>query len=264
MLLRAVTFEITGVLVCMSVPLGKVYGDALRHYRLPCPEDDAMKSAFKRAYGSVGAELPNFGAAESPPMPERVWWGKMIRATLSEAGCEEALQEEVFPLVFQRIYSAFGSADVWSPCPEGVAAMRHAKESGLVVGAVCNAYHRYVDNNLPLLGLHRDLDFAVVSHEINSAKPDAPIFEAAARRASAAARLLHDAALPPIAPDQVLHVGDDLHNDFLAARACGQRALLYDPKGEAEHPDLAPEDVVRSLAEVPAKIDQLRGSKAKG
>eukprot|EP00964_Phaeocystis_antarctica_P144378 scaffold110144_cov60-Phaeocystis_antarctica.AAC.4 len=29
---------------------------------------------------------------------------------------------------------------------------------------------------------------------------------------------------------------------------CGQRALLYDPKGEAEHPDLAPEDVVRSRA----------------
>ena len=28
---------------------------------------------------------------------------------------------------------------------------------------------------------------------------------------------------------------------------CGQRALLYDPKGEAEHPDLAPEDVVRSI-----------------
>ena len=29
---------------------------------------------------------------------------------------------------------------------------------------------------------------------------------------------------------------------------CGQRALLYDPKGEAEHPELAPEDVVRSHA----------------
>lgn len=84
MLLRAVTFEITGVLVCMSVPLGQVYGDALRHYRLPCPDDGAMKSAFKRAYGGVGAELPNFGAGESPPMPERVWWNKMIHATLTE------------------------------------------------------------------------------------------------------------------------------------------------------------------------------------
>jgi len=103
LLVRAVTFEITGVLVCMSVPLGKVYGDALRHYRLPCPDDSAMKSAFKRAYGGVGTELPNFGAAESPPMPERVWWDRMIRATLSEAGCEEALQEEVFPLVLRRV-----------------------------------------------------------------------------------------------------------------------------------------------------------------
>jgi FMN phosphatase YigB (HAD superfamily) len=125
-----------------------------------------------------------------------------LHLAFCQAGCEEALQEEVFPLVFQRIYSAFGSADVWSPCPEGVAAMRYAKESGLVVGAVCNAYHRYVDNNLPLLGLHRDLDFAVLSHELNSAKPDAAIFEAAARRASAAGRLLHDAALPEIAPHQ--------------------------------------------------------------
>ena len=84
MLLRAVTFEITGVLVCMSVPLGQVYGDALRHYRLPCPDDGAMKSAFKRAYGGMGSALPNFGAAESPPMPERVWWDRMIRATLTE------------------------------------------------------------------------------------------------------------------------------------------------------------------------------------
>ena len=34
---------------------------------------------------------------------------------------------------------------------------------------------------------------------------------------------------------------------YLLVTTCGQRALLYDPKGEAEHPDLAPEDVVRSI-----------------
>ena len=34
---------------------------------------------------------------------------------------------------------------------------------------------------------------------------------------------------------------------YLLVTYCGQRALLYDPKGEAEHPDLAPEDVVRSI-----------------
>ena len=260
MLIRAVTFEITGCLVCMSVPLGKVYGDCLRHYNLPCPDDGEMKAAFKRAYGSVGAALPNYGAGESPPLPERRWWDTMIRATLSEASCTAALDDEVFPLVFQRIYSAFGSPDVWAPCPEGQQAMRHAKEAGLVVGAVCNAYHRYVDNNLPLLGLHRDLDFAALSYEFDAAKPDAALYLAAARRASTACRLLHGADQPEVKPGEVLHVGDDLRKDFLAARACGMRALLLDPSGEAEHEELSKDDVVASLAEVPARIDALLNS----
>ena len=30
----------------------------------------------------------------------------------SQAGCTDALDDDAYPLVFQRIYSAFGSADV--------------------------------------------------------------------------------------------------------------------------------------------------------
>ena len=128
MRLAAVTFEVTSTLVCMSVPLGKVYGDALRHFKLDgIPDDGEMKDAFKRAYASTGKAMPNFGAAEG--MPERVWWDTMIRSTLSEAGCDAALEDETFPLVFQRIYSSFGSSGVWAECPEGIAAMRHAKEA---------------------------------------------------------------------------------------------------------------------------------------
>jgi hypothetical protein len=36
MVVRALTFEITGTLVCMSVPLGKVYGD-VRRAPIPAP-----------------------------------------------------------------------------------------------------------------------------------------------------------------------------------------------------------------------------------
>ena len=131
--LRCLTFEITGTLVCMSLPLGRVYGDALRHYKLPSPDDAAMKAAFKKAYVATNKAIPNFGADQN--LPERVWWNDMIKATLEEAGCTAALDEQTFPLVFQRIYSSFGSSGVWAPCPEGVSAMRHAKECGLVVGA---------------------------------------------------------------------------------------------------------------------------------
>ena len=163
MKLRAISFEITSTLVCMSVPLGKVYGDAIRHYGLPCPTDDVVKAAFKTAYGKQGKARPNFGAADG--IHEREWWREMIRTTLGEAGCNDVLDnDDTFDLVFQRIYSSFASPDVWAPCPEGARAMRHAKEQQLVVGAVSNVYPRYVDQNLPLLGLHHDLDCATISY----------------------------------------------------------------------------------------------------
>ena len=201
------------------------------------------------------AATPNFGAAEG--MGERLWWNGMIKSTLAEAGCTEALEPETYPLVFQRIYSSFGSADVWAACPEGVRAMRHAKERGLVVGACSNVYHRYVDQNLPLLGLHNDLDFAATSYELNVAKPDAEIFLAAVRKASHVAKLQYGAQMA-ILPEEVLHVGDDLQKDYLAAKRVGMHALLFDPKGTAQpHAELAPGDVIRSLDEVPMKIDEL-------
>lgn len=287
----------------MSLPLGRVYGDALRHYKLPAPDDAAMKNAFKRAYVATNAAIPNFGADAG--MPERLWWKEMIGGTLKEAGCTAALEDATFPLVYQRIYSAFGSsgacgqrshspctcrpapvpvctcalsshggrvffaspcvcvcvccAGVWAACPEGIAAMRHAKEAGLVVGALSNVYPRYVDQNLPLLGLHTDLDFAATSHEFGVKKPEPALFEAALTRASHAARLLAaDPTLPDIQPGELLHVGDDLNNDYLAAKAFGARALLFDPEGEAgDDAQLDKDDVVRSLREVSGRVDGL-------
>ena len=62
----------------------------------------------------------------------------------------------------------------------------------------------------------------------------------------------------------MLHVGDNLDNDFLAAKAAGMRALLYDPAGEAaksaDGSVISPGEIVTSLAEVPAKIDEMMAS----
>lgn len=54
-------------------------------------------------------------------------------------------------------------------------------------------------------------------------------------------------------PPQVLHVGDDLKKDYLAAKAAGMQALLFDPQGKysaVESEELEAGDVIRSLDEV--------------
>ena len=123
-----------------------------------------------------------------------------------------------------------------------------------------NVYPRYVDQNLPLLGLHHNLDFATISSEVGEQKPSRVMFDEAVKRASHVSRLLHGSELPDVAPEQMLHVGDDLQKDYLAAKALGMRALLFDPKGTADSDDLLPSEVIRSLDEVPAKIDELLGA----
>ena len=79
-------------------------------------------------------------------------------------------------------------------------------EIGLVVGVCSNVYPRYVDQNLPLLGLHRDLDFAATSYEAGALKPSRDVFDAAARKASHVNRLLHGRTQPDVAPGQVYTV----------------------------------------------------------
>ena len=158
-----------------------------------------------------------------------------------------------FDLVFQRAYSSFGEPGAFTATPGAAVAMRHAKEIGLVVGAIGDSYHRYIDNNLSQLGLHRDLDFALTSHEVG-APAGAAMFDAAAKRAAHASRLLSGDG-SPIAPGEMLHVGASVTRDYLPARKRGMRALLLDLRGDARHAKLAGADVLRSLDELPSWLD---------
>ena len=115
-----------------------------------------------------------------------------------------------------------------------------------------------VDNNLPALGLSEHLDFAVLSHEEGVAKPGAALFDCAAHRASHVWRLLHGGGEQRLSPSEVVHVGSSLSEDYIGAKRWGAaRALLVDPNGRAEHAELCKSDVLHSLAELPARLDDL-------
>ena len=259
--LRCVTFEIANTLVRLASPTHALYRkpivDALRHYRLPVPSDAVMRSAYRAASDHMSAEWPHYGGPGG--IDERTWWKELVIHLLEHAGCEEALRGGTFHLVFQRAYSSFGSHCAWL-APDGAReALAHVKKRGLVVGTVCNTYHRYVDNNLPGLDLHHDLDFAVVSNEVGDAKPAPHMFEVARKRATDASWLLFDGAKDAgeVSAPAMLHVGTSLANDYLAAKQVGMRALLLDASGQVVHDQLAGSDVIRSLRELPAKLDEM-------
>ncbi|MDA1097151.1 MAG: HAD family hydrolase [Chloroflexi bacterium] len=97
------------------------------------------------------------------------------------------------------------------------------------------------------LGLDRFVSFALTSSQVGAAKPHAPIFLEALRRAD-------------VQPNMAIHVGDQYHGDVMGAKGVGIRPVLIDRDGI--YPDIEDCRVIRSLDELPELLKSIEdGSK---
>jgi putative hydrolase of the HAD superfamily len=145
-----------------------------------------------------------------------------IRALLRQAGEPEALAEAAFEVFFaerQRVQlfeDALPALAFWS--------------ARLPVVALSNG-----NADVHRVGIGAHFHAAVSAREVGVAKPDARIFEVAARAAG-------------VAPHQVLHVGDDAHQDAVGALAAGMQAVWLNREGrDWSHGDTRPHLVVPDL-----------------
>jgi len=113
--------------------------------------------------------------------------------------------------------------------------LKTLKKQKLILGLLTN-----LDRDMtPLcreLGLEPYLDFVVTSGEVNSDKPNAPIFLAALERAE-------------VTPAEAIHIGDQYKVDVIGARGVGITPLLLDRYDLS--PDVNDCPRLHSLAEVP-------------
>jgi putative hydrolase of the HAD superfamily len=98
------------------------------------------------------------------------------------------------------------------------------------------------DSHLPRLldgiGLAEQFGSIVVSAIEETGKPDPEIFLRACARLN-------------VLPEQALHIGDSLVEDFEGARAAGLRALLLDRLDR--HPSIL--ERIRTLSDLPARLE---------
>jgi REG-2-like HAD superfamily hydrolase len=219
--LKCITVDVTGTLIAYKGVLGDYYCMAAKAMNLPCPDYTRMHEGFKVAYTDMASKYPCFGQAAR--MPNVEWWRTCVRNSFLEAGYD--YEKETFDQLFQRIYAMFGSAAPYLIYSDAQPFLRWARQEGLIVGVVSNAEYRYRDVILPQLGLHQgsEWDFGVFSGIEGVEKPDPRIFELALQKAGG------------IAPEQALHIGDNLRKDYLPARNMGMHALLLDRFQTKEH-----------------------------
>ena len=183
---KVITMDVTGTIVSFRGSLqehyvgaaeksGGVSPDQLSHLS----DGKAISAAFRQAYAECCKEFPCFGGAT---ISTKEWWRKCVSRSFEMAGVVmEKHQEDV---VFQRIYSTFGSHAAYESFADAKPFLHWAARRGLVTGVLSNADERYGDSILPMLGItHDEVQFHCFSKDYQMEKPNTRFFHAAIQAA---------------------------------------------------------------------------------
>ncbi|MDR2980793.1 MAG: HAD-IA family hydrolase [Puniceicoccales bacterium] len=239
--IRVITLDVFGTLVVPNPSIGHIYARILARHRggetdgkQRQIEAGILNKRFPKAWKQVRTTMPE-------PLSEsaaRAFWEKVVRDTYAD-DCPQ----EIFPVVFAEVYTAFAKGENWRVLPGTRQALDALRFLGYRLAAFTNAdarmHHVLVD-----LGLGRYFEKIFTSTELGAAKPDPQAYATIASR-------LH------VAATDVLHVGDSLREDVEGAVGAGCRAAWLAPDA---HFKPAGAIVLKSLLELP---DRLRFAETK-
>lgn len=231
--IEAVLFDAVGTLIEPGPPVAVAYESAGRRFgsSLSCEEIlPRFRAAFARQERLDETEF--LGATDEAR--ERRRWQAIVAETFDDVADGEGL--------FAELWRHFAEPGNWRLCPGAAECWRRLSAQGVTLGIASNFDARLeaICHGLaPLADCRR----VFVSSRLVVRKPSPAFFAAIAERL----------AIPPA---RLLLVGDDLVNDYQAARAAGWQSILVDTAGR--HPV---EHRIPSLAEAFAIFGPLgRGS----
>jgi putative hydrolase of the HAD superfamily len=209
--IKTIFFDAADTLFYIERGLGHTYAGVARKYGAD-PDPGEIKKAFSRAFKTAPPLAFGDVTVKERRRLEKEWWRAIVEKVYSEIGMFEEFEPH-----FDELFEVF-RGEAWTLFPETAGVLSNLKESGYRLGIISNFDSRVYDV-MRQLGIYEYFDVLVISSEAGYAKPSHGIFSKALEQAG------RD-------PREVIHVGDDLCNDFHGARALGIRALLLDREGE--------------------------------
>lgn len=208
--IKTIFFDAADTLFYIENGLGHTYAEFAGKYGAS-PDPGEIKRAFSQAFSSASPLAFGDVSEEERKILEKEWWRSIVEDVYSEIGMFDE-----FDAHFDELFEVFRGG-AWTLFPETVDVLASLKEKGYNLGIISNFDSRVYDV-MKKLRIYDYFDIFVISSEVGHAKPAIGIFSVALERAGRESR-------------EVIHIGDDLCNDFHGARALGIRALLLDRDG---------------------------------
>lgn len=213
--IKVVFFDAAGTLFRVKGSVGDVYLQYAAKYGVPRSPDMVTKvnQAFKDAFRQAP---PSIFAVEQPEklkQCERLWWFDIVHAVFYRVGMFEGFDD-----YFDEVYEAFGRAEAWEIYPEVPEVLQQLRSQEYELGIISNFDTRFFAI-VRALGLDDLFDSITISGIAGSVKPAEKIFR-------------HALAQHVVEPEEAMHVGDDLKEDFTGATDAGLSGVLLDRDGK--------------------------------
>lgn len=254
--IRLVLFDAFDTLVRPVTPPYMQYAQAARNAGLKV-KDEHVKTAFKQAFTETSIEFPNYGLESDSIHSPDDWWHLVISRTFSPHRHTDIsthdFDTKVAPLT-QTLVDKFATKEAYTlfddvvPTLQSFSSLANVREP-VRVGLATNSDTRIL-SVLRSFDLSDNLDLriprpgsvggATLSYLEQAAKPDIRFFQRAIRR---------NTGTQSIHPENVLYVGDQLHEDFWGATDAGCQALWLQRLDFASNQEFAKIDQPRTDAE---------------
>jgi putative hydrolase of the HAD superfamily len=208
-MIKAIFFDAVGTLFYLTKGVGE-------HYALVGQELGLKLDAKKldRAFFAAWKKMPRRAAIDGPrENDDKDWWRELVDLVLNDVA--PSLNEMDRDNFFEIAYEHFAEAGVWEVYPEVVDVLAGLQPRFQL--AVVSNFDGRLRMILEHLGISKFFRHVFVSSEIGADKPDPEFFQRALK-------------FVELAPNQVLHAGDDPERDWKAAAAAGLSVFELDRK----------------------------------
>jgi putative hydrolase of the HAD superfamily len=199
-MIKAIFFDAAGTLIHLPRSVGYHY--ALVGQRVGLALDPA---ALDREFPACWKQMPERLAIDGPREDDdKGWWLELVDQVIDQVAPRTSeLDRDAF---FEVAYSHFAEAGVWELYPDVIEVL-NALHPRFELAVVSNFDGR-LRMILEHLGVSRFFSHIFVSSELGADKPDPLIYQRALK-------------LGGLAPNEVLHAGDDPVRDWRGAEAAG-------------------------------------------
>lgn len=233
--IRLVTFDVTGTLLKFRTAVSQQYGEIGAMYGVVVDNDLLVRNLEEQMI-KMRTEHPNFGLNSGFGWEK--WWKMLVKEVFNSP--QFRFEDEKLDKVGDHLVDIYQTSVCWQQAYGVPELLSYIKSKNIPMGVISN-----YDPSLELVLTNNELRhyfrFIIASYEAGMEKPDQRIFDLA----------LEKSQQPNIKPEECLHIGDNLHLDYQAAKSCGWNAILVNEPDfkslKEDSRDLEPSELFDSM-----------------